>query len=85
VICCSRLFRRRRATFFARYSGLCVPCSRPGAVLLERARAAGEVRPGSSVTEVLRLVYGIGLANDHAGDLDDAEKMFDIVITGIAT
>ncbi|MDB5076490.1 MAG: Transcriptional regulator, TetR family [Chloroflexi bacterium] len=56
-----------------------------GAVLLERARAAGEVRPGSSVAEVLRLVYGIGLANDHAGDLDDAEKMFDIVIAGIAT
>ncbi len=56
-----------------------------GAVLLERARAAGEVRPGSSVTEVLRLVYGIGLANDHAGDSDDAEKMFDIVIAGIAT
>lgn len=56
-----------------------------GAVLLERAQTAGEVRSRIGITEVLRLVYGIGMANDHAADPDSTDKMFDIVIAGIAT
>ena len=56
-----------------------------GSVLLKRAQEAGEVRPKIGIIEVLRLVYGIGMACDHAGDPRDAEKMFEIVIAGIAT
>ena len=54
-----------------------------GAVLLERAQAAGVVRPGIGIIEVLRLVYGIGMAIDHAADPAGADKMFAIVVAGI--
>jgi hypothetical protein len=54
-----------------------------GALLLERAQAAGAARPGIAILEVLRLVYGIGMAIDHAGDPAGAEKMLAIVVAGI--
>jgi AcrR family transcriptional regulator len=54
-----------------------------GAVLLLRAQAAGQIRADVHVLDVIRLVYGIALVNEHASDPDGANRMLDLVITGI--
>jgi AcrR family transcriptional regulator len=56
-----------------------------GEVLLHRAQAAGAVRMEVDLVDVLRLVYGIVLANEHASDPHRAERMLDLVIAGITT
>jgi AcrR family transcriptional regulator len=56
-----------------------------GAVLLQRAQAAGEIRPDVHMLDVIRLVYGIALVNERASDPDGANRMLDLVIAGIRT
>jgi AcrR family transcriptional regulator len=56
-----------------------------GEVLLHRAQAAREVRKDVDIVDVLRLVYGIVLVNEHASDPDGANRMLDLVIAGIKT
>jgi AcrR family transcriptional regulator len=56
-----------------------------GAVLLQRAQAAGEVRPDVHMLDVIRLVYGIALVNEHASDPDGANRMLDLVVAAIRT
>src|SRR5947209_9175177 len=56
-----------------------------GAVLLQRAQAAGEIRQDVHMLDVIRLVYGIALVNEHASDPDGANRMLDLVIPGIRT
>ena len=56
-----------------------------GEVLLLRAQAAREVRKDVDIVDVLRLVYGIVLVNEHASDPDGANRMLDLVIAGIKT
>jgi hypothetical protein len=52
-------------------------------VLLCRAQAAGQVRPGIELVNVLRL--GMLLANEQSPSPDGAGPMFDILIAGIRT
>ena len=56
-----------------------------GNVLLLRAQAAGEIRMDVHLVDVIRLVYGIALVNEHASDPDGANRMLDLVIAGIRT
>ena len=56
-----------------------------GEVLLLRAQAAGQIRTDVHLVDVIRLVYGITLVNEHASDPDGANRMLDLVIAGIRT
>jgi AcrR family transcriptional regulator len=56
-----------------------------GAVLLQRAQAAGQIRTDIDVLEVMRLVYGIAMVSEHTSDPDGTNRMLDIVIAGIRT
>ena len=56
-----------------------------GAVLLLRAQAAEQIRADVHIIDVLRLVYGIAMVNEHASDPDGANRMLDLVIAGIRT
>ncbi len=56
-----------------------------GAVLLRRAQAAEYIRRDVHMLDVIRLVYGIALVNEHASDPDGANRMLDLVIAGIST
>ena len=56
-----------------------------GNVLLLRAQAAGQIRTDVHLIDVMRLVYGIALVNEHAPDPDGANRMLDLVIAGIRT
>jgi AcrR family transcriptional regulator len=61
----------------------CLAMRASGAALLRRAQAAGEVRPGVELAEVLRLIHGLALANEQGPDPVLATRMFDLVIAGI--
>ena len=56
-----------------------------GNVLLLRAQAAGQIRADVQILDVIRLVYGIAMVNEHASDPDGANRMLDLVIAGIRT
>lgn len=56
-----------------------------GEVLLLRAQAAGQIRTDVQMLDVIRLVYGIAMVNEHVSDPDGANRMLDIVIAGIRT
>ncbi len=56
-----------------------------GAVLLRRAQDAGHIRRDVQLVDVIRLVYGIVMVNEHASDAEGANRMFDLVIEGIKT
>ncbi len=56
-----------------------------GEVLLLRAQAAGQIRTDVHILDVIRLVYGIALVNEHASDPEGANRMLDLVIAGIST
>ncbi len=56
-----------------------------GEVLLLRAQAAEQIRADVHIIDVLRLVYGIVMVNEHASDPDGVNRMLDLVITGIGT
>jgi AcrR family transcriptional regulator len=56
-----------------------------GNTLLVRAQAAGQIRMDVQLVDVIRLVYGITMVNEHASDPDGANRMLDLVIAGIRT
>ena len=56
-----------------------------GEVLLLRAQAAEQIRADVHILDVIRLVYGIAMVNEHASDPDGANRMLDLVIAGIRT
>jgi hypothetical protein len=56
-----------------------------GEALLLRAQAAGQIRTDVHLLDVIRLVYGIAMVNEHASDPDGASRMLDLVIAGIRT
>ncbi|WP_149404639.1 TetR/AcrR family transcriptional regulator [Dictyobacter arantiisoli] len=56
-----------------------------GEVLLLRAQAAEQIRTDVHIIDVLRLVYGIVMVNEHASDPDGVNRMLDLVIAGIRT
>jgi AcrR family transcriptional regulator len=61
----------------------CAGMREAGTVLLRRAQAAGQVGAHVEMTDVLRLIHGVVLANEHAPDPQRAERMFDLVIAGL--
>jgi AcrR family transcriptional regulator len=61
----------------------CASMRTAGDALLQRAQAAGEVRADVEMTDVLRLILGVVMANEQAADPERAERMFDLVIAGI--
>jgi AcrR family transcriptional regulator len=54
-----------------------------GAVLLKRAQDAGQVAANVELTDVLRLIHGVVLANEQAPNPERAAPMFDLVIAGL--
>jgi AcrR family transcriptional regulator len=54
-----------------------------GGELLERARAAGMVRPGLRIGDLISLVNGISLATGHGPDADEADRLLNVAIDGI--
>jgi AcrR family transcriptional regulator len=61
----------------------CVDMRAAGEVLLDRAKAAGQVRAEVDIIDLLRVLNGVVLANEAAGDSERAGPMFDLVIAGI--
>ena len=56
-----------------------------GEVLLHRAQAAEQIRADVNIIDVVRLVYGIAMVNEHASDPDGVNRMLDLIIAGIRT
>ena len=54
-----------------------------GLVLLERAKASGGVDADVDLVDVIKLVYGIVMANENAPDPSRVDRMFAMVIAGI--
>jgi AcrR family transcriptional regulator len=61
----------------------CVAMRTSGTVLLQRAQDAGTVRSEVDMTDLLRLMHGIVLANEQAPEPERAERMFQLVMAGI--
>jgi AcrR family transcriptional regulator len=55
-----------------------------GEVLLQRAQATKQIRQDVTIRDVVRLVYGIVMVNEHAADPDSVNRMFDLIIAGIS-
>ncbi len=57
-----------------------------GAVLLERARAAGEVRDDVSIDDLLSLVNAISLASEHDPDAAaTVDRLLMLAVAGVRT
>lgn len=56
-----------------------------GDILLLRAQAAGQIRTDVRTLDVIRLIYGIAMVNEHASDPESAKRMLDLIIAGIRT
>ena len=56
-----------------------------GEVLLFSAQAAEQIRVDIRLVDVIRLVYGTVLVNEHASDPNGVNRMFALVIAGIRT
>ena len=61
----------------------CVEMREAGSVLLRRAQESGDVKLDIDLIDVLRLMGGIVMANEHAPDPERVERMFGVVIAGI--
>ena len=55
-----------------------------GDILLRRAQAAGQIRPDVHILDVIRLVYGIAMVNEHASD-PEGQPHAHLVVAGIRT
>ncbi len=62
-----------------------VAMHKAGEELLHRAQAAEQIRPDVNILDVVRLVYGIAMVNEHASDPDGVNRMLDLIIAGIRT
>jgi AcrR family transcriptional regulator len=56
-----------------------------GAVLLQHAQAMGQVRTDVDGLDLIRLVYGVAMVNEHASDPEGVKRMLAIVVAGIRT
>ena len=52
-----------------------------GQLLLDKAKAAGEVRPELDLTDIMRLVGGINMGRDM--EPEQAQRLLDIVLCGL--
>jgi AcrR family transcriptional regulator len=54
--------------------------------LLERAKEAGEMRPDVTLSDLLKLVNGIGLVTERLGDgSEEADRLLSILFDGLRT
>jgi len=56
---------------------------RAGAALLARAQAAGDVRAGVDIDDLVRMVQAVSLAAEESGDPATAERMFGFLLDGV--
>ena len=61
----------------------CEAMRQSGAALLARAQAAGDVREGVDIDDLVRMVQAIRLAADDSADPDTAERLFAFVLDGV--
>jgi AcrR family transcriptional regulator len=61
----------------------CEAMRQSGAALLARAQAAGDVRTGIEIDDVVRMVQAIRLAADDSADPDTAERLFAFLLDGL--
>ena len=61
----------------------CESMRRAGAALLARAQAAGDVREGVDIDDLVRMVQAIGLAAEESADPDTANRLFDFMLDGV--
>lgn len=63
----------------------CEAMRQAGAALLARAQAAGEVRAGVEIDDLVRMVQAVVLATEESGDPGSAERLFGFVLDGVRT
>ncbi len=61
----------------------CESMRRAGAALLARAQAAGQMRDGVDIDDLVRMVQAVTLAAEESDDPDTAERLFGFVLDGI--
>jgi AcrR family transcriptional regulator len=61
----------------------CEQMRRSGAELLARAQAAGEIRRGIEIDDLVRMVQAIGLAAEESADPDTANRLFEFLLDGV--
>jgi AcrR family transcriptional regulator len=61
----------------------CEAMRQSGAALLARAQAAGDVRTGIEIDDLVRMVQAIRLAADDSADPDTAERLFAFLLDGL--
>jgi len=61
----------------------CDEMRRAGAALLARAQAAGDVRAGVDIDDLVRMVQAVSLAAEESGDPATAERMFGFLLDGV--
>lgn len=61
----------------------CESMRRAGAALLARAQAAGQVRDGVDIDDLVRMVQAVTLAAEESDDPETAERLFGFVLDGI--
>jgi AcrR family transcriptional regulator len=61
----------------------CEAMRRAGAALLARAQAAGEVRDGVDIEDLVRMVQAVILAAEESDDPGTAERLFGFVLDGV--
>jgi AcrR family transcriptional regulator len=61
----------------------CESMRQAGAALLARAQAAGEVRDGVDIDDLVRMVQAVTLAAEESGNPDTAERLFGLVLDGV--
>ena len=61
----------------------CESMRQAGAALLARAQAAGEVRDGVDIDDLVRMVQAVTLAAEESDDPGTAERLFGFVLDGV--
>jgi AcrR family transcriptional regulator len=61
----------------------CEPMRLAAAALLTRAQAAGEVRTGVDIDDLVRMVQAVSLAAEESDDPETAERLFGFVLDGV--
>jgi AcrR family transcriptional regulator len=61
----------------------CESMRQAGAALLARAQAAGDVRDGVEIDDLVRMVQAVTLAAEESDDPETAERLFGFVLDGV--
>jgi AcrR family transcriptional regulator len=84
---CRGLAAEAMLSMLAQYDepSACEAMRRAGAALLARAQAAGEVRDGVDIDDLVRMVQAVSLAAEESDDPGTAERLFGFVLDGVRT